>query len=58
MLPSAIYGFYESAPRLWGLSPLTDQQIAGVIMAASEAIVFFGIFAVYVLRFLADKADA
>ncbi len=58
LLPSPIYGFYESAPRLWGLSPITDQQIAGVIMAASEAVVFFGIFAVYVLRFLADEEDA
>ena len=55
LLPSAIYGFYESAPRLWGLDPLTDQQIAGVIMAGSEAVVFFGIFAVYVLRFLAEE---
>jgi putative membrane protein len=58
LLPSPIYGFYESAPRLRDLGPLTDQQIAGVIMAASEAIVFFGIFAVYVLRFLAEEERA
>lgn len=55
LLPSSIYAFYESSPRLWGLDPLTDQQIAGVIMAGSEAIVFFGVFAVYVLRFLAEE---
>jgi putative membrane protein len=58
LLPGAIYGFYESAPRLWGLDPLTDQQIAGVIMAGSEAVVFFGIFAVFVLRFLAEEERA
>lgn len=58
LLPSPIYGFYESAPRLWGLDPLTDQQIAGVIMAGSEAVVFFGIFAVYLLRFLAEEEHA
>lgn len=55
LLPSAIYDFYEDAPRLWGLDPLTDQQIAGVIMAGSEAIVFFAIFTVFVVRWLADE---
>jgi cytochrome c oxidase assembly factor CtaG len=55
LLPDAIYSFYEDAPRLWGLDPLADQEIAGVIMAGSEAIVFFGVFSVYVLRWLADE---
>jgi putative membrane protein len=27
-----IYHFYESVPRMWGLSVLIDQQIAGLIM--------------------------
>ena len=27
-----IYHFYESVPRMWGLSVLVDQQIAGLIM--------------------------
>jgi cytochrome c oxidase assembly factor CtaG len=58
LLPSAIYDFYAEAPRLWGLDALTDQQIAGVIMAGSEAAVFFAIFAVYVLRWLADEEAA
>jgi cytochrome c oxidase assembly factor CtaG len=55
LIPRAIYGFYVHAPRTWGPSPLTDQQIAGVTMAAEEALVFFGAFAVYLLRFLADE---
>jgi cytochrome c oxidase assembly factor CtaG len=58
LLPSAIYDFYDEAPRLWGLDPLTDQQIGGVIMAGSEAIVFFAIFAVFVLRWLVDEEAA
>ena len=58
LLPSAIYDFYEDAPRLWGLDPLTDQQIGGVIMAGGEAIVFFAIFTVYVVRWLADEEAA
>ncbi len=55
LLPTPIYSFYEEAPRLWGLSPLTDQQIAGVIMSGSEAIVFFGVFALLLLRFFAEE---
>jgi cytochrome c oxidase assembly factor CtaG len=55
LIPRAIYSFYVHAPRTWGPSPLADQQIAGVTMAAEEALVFFGVFAVYLLRFLADE---
>ncbi len=55
LLPDPIYGFYEAAPRVWDLSPLTDQQIAGLIMAGSEAMVFFAIFAAYLLRFFYEE---
>jgi len=55
LIPRAIYSFYAHAPRTWGPGPLADQQIAGVTMAAEEAIVFFGAFATYFLRFLADE---
>lgn len=55
LLPEPIYAFYEEAPRIWGLSALTDQQIAGVIMSGTEAVVFFAVFAVFVLRFLAEE---
>jgi cytochrome c oxidase assembly factor CtaG len=55
LIPRAIYPFYVHAPRTWGPGPLADQQIAGVTMAAEEALVFFGAFAAYLLRFLADE---
>jgi cytochrome c oxidase assembly factor CtaG len=55
LIPRAIYPFYAHAPRTWGPGPLADQQIAGVTMAAEEAIVFFGAFTAYLLRFLADE---
>jgi cytochrome c oxidase assembly factor CtaG len=55
LIPRAIYPFYVHAPRTWGPGPLADQQIAGVTMAAEEAFVFFGAFAAYLLRFLADE---
>ena len=55
LLPNPIYDFYVEAPRIWGISALQDQQIAGVAMAVSEAIVFFGVFAWFFVRFLAEE---
>jgi putative membrane protein len=52
LLPRPIYGFYKEAPQLWGLSDLTDQQIAGVTMAVEQAIVFFAVFAHFFMRFM------
>jgi cytochrome c oxidase assembly factor CtaG len=55
LLPEPVYDYYVEAPRLWGLSPLEDQQIAGVLMTVSEAIVFFGVFAFFFVRFMAEE---
>jgi cytochrome c oxidase assembly factor CtaG len=52
LLPHPVYGFYKHAPQLWGLSDLTDQQIAGVSMAVEQAVVFFAVFAHFFTRFL------
>ncbi|HSI97094.1 MAG TPA: cytochrome c oxidase assembly protein [Gaiellaceae bacterium] len=56
LVPNAIYEFYVEAPeRLWGLSPLGDQQIGGILMSVEQAIVFFAVFAYWFLRFLAEE---
>jgi putative membrane protein len=55
LLPNPIYDFYEHAPRLRDLTALEDQQIAGIAMAVSEAIVFFVAFAVVFVRFMAEE---
>jgi len=55
LLPDPVYGFYEAAPRLWGLSPLADQQLGGLTMAAEQAVVFFIAFAYFFLRFLKEE---
>jgi cytochrome c oxidase assembly factor CtaG len=52
LIPHAVYNFYERAPRLWGLSALADQQLAGLTMAAEEALVFFAAFCIYFVRFM------
>jgi putative membrane protein len=56
LLPHPVYSFYEHAPHLWGIGHLTDQQIAGVTMAAEQAVVFFAVFAFYLARFLRSEA--
>src|SRR5438477_12610792 len=59
LIPRPIYSFYEHAPRTWGPGPLGDQQLAGVTMAVEQAVVFFAVFTLYLLRFLAEEqADA
>jgi len=56
LIPSAIYDFYVDAHhRVWGLDPLADQQLAGMLMAAEQAVVFFGVFAYWFFRFLLEE---
>jgi putative membrane protein len=57
LLTSPIYSTYEHAPRLWGLSALADQQIAGMTMAVEQSIVLFVVFTYQLLRFLAEEED-
>jgi putative membrane protein len=37
--PSAIYPYYAHQPHWWGLSPHTDQALAGVVMALEQSLV-------------------
>ncbi len=56
LVPSAIYDFYvEAHHRVWGLDPLEDQQLAGMLMAVEEALVFFAVFAFWFFRFLLEE---
>jgi cytochrome c oxidase assembly factor CtaG len=55
LVPEPIYDFYVESPGLWGLDPLTDQQIAGVTMSVTESVVFFAAFAFFVTRFFREQ---
>lgn len=55
LVPEPAYDYYVEGGGLWGLGPHADQQIAGVTMAAEQALVFFAVFAVFFFRFLADE---
>jgi cytochrome c oxidase assembly factor CtaG len=42
----AIYSFYDTAPRMWGLTPVEDQQIAGGVMKLMGSLIIWGIIVV------------
>jgi cytochrome c oxidase assembly factor CtaG len=56
LIPRPVYDYYVDVhTRIWGLSPLTDQEIAGVTMASEQAIVLFVVFLYWFRRFLAEE---
>ncbi len=56
LLPRPVYDYYVDVPtRVWGLSPLSDQEIAGVTMASEQAIVLFAVLLYWFRRFLAEE---
>lgn len=62
LVGTPVYSFYAEAPRLWGMSAVLDQQVAGVIMFGLGNIVYFVAISVVFLRLLgnpaADEAEA
>jgi cytochrome c oxidase assembly factor CtaG len=54
---SAFYDFYENAPRLWGLSPVEDQNLGGVLMTGEQAIVFLAAIVWQLLRLLREEEE-
>ena len=49
------YAFYEDAPRLWGLSPVRDQNLGGILMNAEQTLVFLVAIGWFVLRLLDEE---
>ena len=38
---STIYPYYDTTPHLWGLSPLEDQSLGGMLMAVEQSMILF-----------------
>jgi putative membrane protein len=55
---SAFYGFYESAPRLWGLSPAKDQNLGGLLMNGEQLLVFFVALSYFLMRLLSEEEES
>lgn len=56
--PDPLYDFYVDAPRVWGLSPLDDQAVAGAIMAVEQSIVMGIVLAWLFVRALGESQRA
>jgi putative membrane protein len=48
------YSFYVHAPRLWGISPLEDQQLGAIAMAVEQAAILFAACSVVFFRLMAE----
>jgi putative membrane protein len=42
---NTFYSYYETAPRLWGLTPIEDQQFAGFVMKILGSLILWGFIA-------------
>ena len=53
--PTTIYAFYAHHPHYWGLSPHTDQSMAGLVMALEQSIVMGIALVVVFMRMLTES---
>jgi len=52
-----LYPWYAAAPRLFGLTPLADQQLAGIIMWVPAGVIPLVAFTVVFFRWVAAEPD-
>lgn len=52
-----LYPAYASAPRLWGLSPLEDQRLGGLIMWIPGGLFFYALTTVVFFKWTASARD-
>ena len=50
-----LYSYYEHTPRLWGLSPVRDQNLGGILMNAEQTLVFLLAIGYFVWRLLEEE---
>lgn len=53
--PDALYSFYEHRGDVWGMSPATDQQVAGALMAVEQSVVMGVALAWLFIRMLGES---
>lgn len=51
----SVYRFYREAPRLWDISPVTDQQIAGGLMKLVGSLILWSFIAVVFFKWYARE---
>jgi cytochrome c oxidase assembly factor CtaG len=53
--PHSFYPFYEHHPVYWGLTPTTDQNVAGVVMALEQSLVMGTALVYLFVRMLSES---
>jgi len=51
------YTYYEHVPRIWGLSPIEDENLGGAIMMVEQSIVLVIAFAILFVRMLLQSEE-
>jgi putative membrane protein len=57
MADRLLYPAYAVAPRLWGLTPMEDQQLGGLIMWIPGGLFFLGVMSVVFFKWAARGVD-
>ena len=57
MADSILYPAYAAAPRLWGISPMLDQQLGGLIMWIPGGLFFYGVMTVVFFKWAGRGVD-
>jgi putative membrane protein len=58
MADRVLYPAYSAAPRLWGITPLADQQIGGLIMWVRGGLYFFLVMSIVFFRWSEGGQDS
>jgi putative membrane protein len=54
---SALYPYYEQTPRIWGLTPVEDQNVGGVIMMVEQSFTLVLVMVALFVRMLAASEE-
>jgi putative membrane protein len=54
---SVAYTYYEHVPRIWGLSPIEDQNVGGAIMMLEQSLVLVSAFVLLFVRMLLQSEE-
>ena len=54
---TAIYPYYEGTPRIWGLSPVDDQNVGGVIMMVEQSLTLALVLVALFVRMLTSSEE-
>jgi len=54
---TALYPYYEHAPRIWGLTPVEDQNVGGVIMMLEQSLTLVLVMVAVFVRMLTKSEE-